>query len=92
MTRIFLPMALAALGLAACVPDDGSVPSEAPDTCGKAELEFLVGMKQEAYDFEALNQPVRIIPQGGAMTMDYRFNRLNVELGEAGEIKRLFCG
>ena len=37
-------------------------------------------------------QNVRTIRPGDAVTMDYRVDRLNVELDEAGRITRLRCG
>ena len=35
---------------------------------------------------------IRVFGPGDAVTMDYRADRLNVELGEGGNIVRIFCG
>lgn len=35
---------------------------------------------------------IRVFGPGDAVTMDYRANRLNVELGEGGNVVRIFCG
>ena len=38
------------------------------------------------------NVPVRIIHPGTAVTMDYRDDRLNMEINETGTIFRVACG
>lgn len=35
---------------------------------------------------------IRVFGPGDAVTMDYRSDRLNVELGEGGNVVRIFCG
>jgi hypothetical protein len=35
---------------------------------------------------------IRVFGPGDAVTMDYRADRLNVELGEGGNVVRIFCG
>ncbi len=35
---------------------------------------------------------IRVFGPGDAVTMDYRADRLNMELGEGGNVVRIFCG
>ncbi len=49
----------------------------------KADAEKLV---------EKTGRPARILPPGSAMTMDFRPNRINVELDDEDVVVRVFCG
>lgn len=81
------------LALAACQPTaiPGALPAEA-DACGAAGMQGLIG--QEASALAAMSLPTgsRIIRPGMALTMDYREDRLNIELDGAGRIIRVACG
>ncbi|QFT82648.1 Peptidase inhibitor I78 family protein [Roseovarius sp. THAF27] len=84
--------------VAACGPavtDDG-VPSraeeEGPDICMAADHAALVGQPLDAFDQSTLDQPVRIIPPGGIVTMEYNPKRLNVDLDSDNTIVRFWCG
>ena len=60
------------------------------DTCGaKAHLD-LIGKPSEAA--EVVADPKRILPPGALMTRDYRPDRTNVFLDDAGIIERMTCG
>jgi len=61
-------------------------------TCGAESLQHLVGQPHNAIDTETVSGPVRILPPGAMMTMDYRLDRLNVELSENDQITRIWCG
>lgn len=83
--------------LAGCVaemPYPGPQPQPEPPggRCGAAELQGLVGQKASVLDAMRFSQPVRIIRPGMAVTMDYSAERLNIEIGNAGKIKRVSCG
>ena len=80
----------AAVTLAACQPEADKT-AAAPDTCGAAPFQSLIGTPAAAADFSSV-EVLRIIPQGSPVTMDFRPDRLNVETDEAGLIIRLFCG
>jgi len=67
-------------------------PSPDADACGAGGLQQLVGQKRAAFDESAIDGPLRVVPPGSAMTMDYRADRLNVELDEDGRITRIWCG
>lgn len=90
MRRVLAVMAM--VGLAACVPESEMNDDLSPDACGAGGLQHLLGTDAAAFDFAALDVPVRIIPPGTAVTMDYSPDRLNVETDEAGLILRIRCG
>lgn len=82
---------LCALALAGCNVTTEE-PPEMTGTCGAESLQHLVGQPRNAFDEVAVSGPVRILPPGAMMTMDYRVDRLNVELDSDGQITRLWCG
>lgn len=92
--------ALALLAVAAaCTPKDGETesaagepPAAGDDSCGAAELQSLVGTSVGALDPATLPEPRRVIFFGQAVTMDFRAERLNVEIGKDDKIARVFCG
>jgi len=76
------------LSTAACVADDASP----PDACGASALQDLVGQPGSVLETMRFSQDLRVIPPGTAVTMDYREDRLNIDLDEAGQITRVWCG
>lgn len=88
MTRaLALLLALAACEPLVVVPVPGT-----PDTCGAAALQTLIGQPVSVLDTTRFSQPVRIIPPGTAVTMDYNPARLNIETDAQGRITRVYCG
>ena len=91
-------MILGLATLTACGPavTEPGVPSrakeEGPDSCFAADHAALVGQPISAFDQSALDQPVRIIPPGGIVTMEYNPKRLNVDLDSNDVIVRFWCG
>lgn len=85
---------LAAAILAGCVEPEAPRPDpDAVGSCGADQLQFLVGQNEgvlAAMTFRA--GTVRVIRPGMAVTMDYRPDRLNLELDRTGRIVRVFCG
>jgi len=65
---------------------------EGPDSCYAADHTELVGQPLSAFDQSTLDQPVRIIPPGGIVTMEYNPRRLNVDLDGNSTIVRFWCG
>lgn len=75
---------------------EGGAPSraeeEGPDSCQAADHAALVGQPLSAFNQDDLDQPVRIIPPGGIVTMEYSPRRLNVDLDGSNNIVRFWCG
>ena len=65
---------------------------DGPDSCFAADHAALVGQPLSAFDQSTLDQPVRIIPPGGIVTMEYSPRRLNVDLDDGSNIVRFWCG
>jgi hypothetical protein len=87
---VLMPLVVS-LSLAACMPVV-VVPSDGADTCGASSFQYLVGEHRSELDGMRFSQPVRIIPEGGVVTMDYNPNRLNFQLDGAGRVERVYCG
>lgn len=87
--RSFIPPAalVAALGLTACAETD-----TAPDTCGAEAASSFVGAPLPDGAFDDRSAPVRVLPPGSAVTMDYLEERLNVDLDAEGRVLRAYCG
>ncbi|GGZ10428.1 I78 family peptidase inhibitor [Novosphingobium colocasiae] len=98
-TRSFT--AFAVLGLAACssaTPPAATPPpaQEQPD-CGAGALGSYIGTPGTDAAIAAIqawrgDKPLRVLKPGSVMTMDYRFDRLNIELDDKGVIKSVRCG
>lgn len=96
-----LPFAIAACVLAvlaACAgsPDTTSM-GAAESVCRAAGAEALLGRHLDDMVLaEALRASgglrTRVIPAGGVATMDHDPMRLNIELDDAGNIRRMRCG
>lgn len=87
-------LAVTAVALAGCVeaPPPPATGAD-PDACGAAALQDLVGQDEGA--LAAMTFPadrVRVIGPDTAVTMDYRPDRLNIEVGRDGTILRVYCG
>lgn len=95
MRRLVL---LAPLMFAACVeaespPDPGVIVPPSPEgSCGAPDLQYLVGQSDSVLQTMKFGGDTRIIYPGMAVTMDYREDRLNIEIDEAGKISRVNCG
>jgi len=93
MKRLLL---LASLALAGCVtegPSPGPTPPVATEgACGAPGLQGLVGQNRRALATIKFGTEVRIIEPNSAVTMDYRADRLNIELDAKGTITRVTCG
>lgn len=77
------------LALAACEAPQADSP--AVDPCGAASLQHLVGAPLP--DDFAPPDPARVFDRGDPVTMDFRPERLNVELDpESRRVDRVFCG
>ena len=97
-TTLLAP-ALAALALAGCIPPanppETAPPAEA-NQCGASKvMKHLNALPTEdvlaAIRSGSGAASIRVIHPGDAVTMDYRPDRLNVEIGADGRIKSLRC-
>lgn len=87
--RYPLPCAVAALViLSACLP---ATPPPTEDSCGAVDLQNLVGQPLDRQAFDGIGAAQRIMPDGSAMTMDYRADRLNVTYDGQNRITRIWC-
>ena len=87
-SAIFAAMIL----LAACVQAPANQPDPPDASCSAEGLQHLVGQPESAFDPSGLEEPVRIIRPGDAVTMDFSLERLNVEIGADGRIAAVRCG
>jgi hypothetical protein len=88
---LILPLLL----LAACTTEAPPVtppPLPPEDACGAPGLQSLVGRPASVLETMKFAQPVRIIRPGMAVTMDYRADRLNIEIDARETIIRVTCG
>ena len=96
MKRLSIAVLLCALAACDPVPEPAPLPTPVPpaaqDTCTAAPYAALVGQDATALERELIMRPVRVIRPGMAVTMDYRPNRLNFEVGPGGRITRIYCG
>jgi len=69
-----------------------SMRNQQPDTCGAAEFHGLLGRPGAEAEALQLDRPMRVIPLGAAVTMDFIEARINFELDGAGNVARIYCG
>lgn len=82
--------ALALLALAACQPAPPVTPT-GDARCGAEALQTRIGQSARVLETMRFAGPVRIIRPGMAVTMDYRPDRLNIEIDAANTIARVWC-
>jgi hypothetical protein len=81
----------------AAEPGEDPVPEQGAGNCNAAPAQSLVGRLRSAeLGAEALRlsaaATIRWIPPGTAVTMDYREDRLNIELDGRNRVTRIRCG
>jgi hypothetical protein len=93
-----LPVAGMLLSLAACAAmPPAAPPSTAGGTCRAEAVSWAIGRAAspevvERARVESGSTDVRVIEPGQAVTMDYRHDRLNINVNERGAITGLKCG
>lgn len=103
MIRLTLPLMLVAL--TGCIPPgnppaEGAPPPPAsfePTSCGAEHVRHVIGKKRTPALAEEVSRrsgakAIRWISPGMAVTMDYRENRLNVDLDDRDVITGVRCG
>ena len=63
-----------------------------PDTCQMASHQGLIGTDGAAIDPNSLPAGARVICHDCVVTLDYRADRLNVQLDPDGKVVSLRCG
>lgn len=98
MIRFAFPLVVLALG--ACTYEKRPEPDAPPATAGKCVADALGSLtgktRSEAVTKKALRlsgaRNIRWIAPGMAVTMDYREDRLNLDVDAQGKIVRAHCG
>ena len=67
-------------------------PEPPAGACAAPDLQYLVGQPESVLQTMKFGGDTRIIRPGMAVTMDYREDRLNIEIDAAGTISRVTCG
>jgi hypothetical protein len=78
-------------------PEPGADPAPAIDACGAAKLSAyrdqpFAGETRARIEGAIGHNRIRVIRPSDAVTMDFRADRLNIEIGANGRIERLHCG
>ncbi|WP_395333506.1 I78 family peptidase inhibitor [Novosphingobium sp. BL-8H] len=78
------------------VADAAPPPPSMEPNCGADQLSAYVGQPASDEVIAAITQwrgdkPMRVLKPGMAVTMDYRPDRLNVQVGDDGKIKGFNC-
>ncbi|WP_421858297.1 I78 family peptidase inhibitor [Oceanicaulis sp.] len=94
-----LVVLVAGLTLTACAsspsmknPNAGADPMPEPQPCAAEAYQVLVGQPVGGVHTDSLPRPYRVYGPGDAVTMDYRPDRLNIVVGDDGEIIEVKCG
>lgn len=106
MKRLAL-LALTALAAAACTSQPATyrdletmanrqqreaISRPPPDSCQMAAHQDLIGKHRDEIDESALPTGARVVCSGCAVTLDFRAERLNVQLGPDNRVASLRCG
>ncbi|HRO14639.1 MAG TPA: I78 family peptidase inhibitor [Paracoccus sp. (in: a-proteobacteria)] len=89
MKRILIALPL--LALAACVEPAAPLPEPDTDACKASSYQGLVGQPGAVLKSMMLPAGSRVIEPGQPVTMDYRVDRLNIEIGTDGRIAKVAC-
>ena len=89
-----LTLALAGLVMTACttMPDGPFPPEPAPDTCGAAGLQSLIGQPEAVIYATTFVGPIRVIRLGQPVTEEYAAERVNFWLDARRRIASVTCG
>lgn len=93
-----IPVVFAAFALAGCTPADRPAPpgTGGPVECDAGRAQAFVGQDgaavAERARIAASARTIRRIRPGEAVTMDFRADRLNIDVDDSGKITALRCG
>ena len=91
------PPAMAGEPAAPPSPPEATPPESPAMTCDASKVQWTLGkVADEALvaraKAESTSERVRVIKPGMAVTMDYREDRLNLDVDAAGKVTRAYCG
>lgn len=72
-------------------PRGPALPAPTQDTCNAAQYASLIGQDATALERVLLLGQVRVIRPGQAVTMDFRPERINFNIGPDNRIKTINC-
>lgn len=84
---------------AACAPTEHVLGVEHPtddvnavaDTCGAEDNQHLLNQPIAGFNADTVGHPVRVLGVNDIMTEDYRPQRLNIFVNEAGIVIKMYC-
>ncbi|MBN7136848.1 hypothetical protein A7A76_02080 [Lysobacter enzymogenes] len=93
--RLALPVAALGLMLSACATP--IPPTNVGQSCNAEAARWAIGRAPDAATVERIrsethSRDVRVLTPGSAATMDYREDRINVDVNDRGAITGLRCG
>ncbi|ROU08936.1 MULTISPECIES: I78 family peptidase inhibitor [Lysobacter] len=93
--RLALPVAALGLILSACATP--IPPTNVSPTCNAEAARWAIGRSPDAATVDRIrtethSRDVRVLTPGSAATMDYRQDRINVDVNDRGAITGLRCG
>ena len=91
MKKLLCVLGLTTLAACQAVTPQKPGPAPAADTCGAALFQGLVGQPGTSLRSLELPKGTRVIGPRDAVTMDYRQERLNFEIGADGRIAKISC-
>ncbi|NOX41951.1 MAG: hypothetical protein GXP05_16070 [Alphaproteobacteria bacterium] len=71
---------------------DVSQPPEIPNACGSEKYQIMIGKTRLDVEEIGIEPPIRIIPYGNFVTLEFVPNRINFRLDERGLVVRVYCG
>ena len=80
------------LGLGACAELEQAGPGQAAGDCPAAQHQDWVGQRVDALNEVDLPDGTRVLFPTTPATMDYREDRMNIEIDKADTIARVYCG
>ncbi|WP_294358794.1 I78 family peptidase inhibitor [uncultured Sphingomonas sp.] len=87
---------IAAVTVTACAPKNAEVAASSAETCNAEAVQRFLGQPADTAQAESQRlsgaRTVRRYATGDMLTMDYRVDRLNIEIDAGGRIVKLTCG
>lgn len=97
MRHVIAILSLALLSACTIAQSDATASGPAPATCRNEALAQFAGQPASQELGERMltasgARAIRWVPKGGVVTMDYREDRITVQLDETNRVERASCG